>query len=143
MKTTHPYIIFLVAWLREEVMELETATTPEQRIDALFDILGLILGALGCLSTRALTAGRYEYHLAQLRRDRTLTFWHSLIDTISAELTRADSEVNPYSRFAEFAQMIEAKAGSNLIPDRSSDRARDLISDWVSPSPVGEGATNA
>jgi len=99
-------------WLLEESREYADSTSHAERLDALFDLLGLVILELGSVPPLDLVNAHAAYEEAQSRRARPLTFHHTLISQLVTAIMSCQPP-RPF-RLATWSGILNAKYPTTL-----------------------------
>jgi hypothetical protein len=123
-------------WMMEEAGELIRASNTGEALDALFDVLGIILMALSAEGGPAMTTALAQYRAAQTERGRPLSTPHQLaivaaVDALKragrSDLSR-DIIHNRGKRFDAKARAAHVKALNELTAAFKATRKPDPAS---------------
>lgn len=98
------------SWLAEELDEYGHSTTIEGRLDAILDMMGLLLLEIGSVDPFLIAKAYDEYVKAQVVRDRPLFYHHTIIKGIIMMML-SSAVPTPEERTTQWKQVRDSKFG--------------------------------
>jgi hypothetical protein len=117
MSTSTDYL-HIADWIREELDEHDAAVTPSEQADALFDMLGLVLLAIGELRDRDIVGAHSAYLEAQAVRGRKPLFFHPILHHAINEIRDVHAGVRIEQAIATLKEKNERRAAKALAAQR-------------------------